>query len=85
MKTTRQSSDYETPDLYFAALLKTAKVPMKAPRWLDDRKTRCHFVFQNDGTGTIERLSLEWVNDEAKVAARSYSDNIKALKQLCHF
>ena len=80
-----KTKPYETPDLYFAALLKTAKVPMKAPRWLDERKTRCHFVFEDEGNGVIERLHLEWVNDDAKVQARSYSDNVKALKQLCHF
>jgi len=81
----KTSADYETADLYFAALLKSAKVTMKAPRWLDERHSRCHFVFEDDGLGTIQRLSLEWVNDEAKVQARLYSDNVKALKQLCHF
>ena len=76
--------DFETPDLYFAAFLKAAKVTMKPPRWLDDRRRRCNFVFVDDGTGTIGRLQLEYINDDAKIAARTYADTIKALKSLCH-
>lgn len=80
----RLDGNFETPDLYFAAFLKTAKVTMKSPRWLDDRRSRCHFVFDDDGKGTIQRLQLEWINDSGKVAGRAYADNIKALKALCH-
>jgi hypothetical protein len=75
---------FETSDLYFAAYLKTAAVPMQAPRWLDERRKRCHFRFEDDGTGTIDRLKLEWVNNTGKVVGRGYADNIKALKSLCH-
>lgn len=81
-KTRTSTAPYETSDLYFAAFLKTAGVTMKAPRWVDDRKSRCFFVFEDDGQGTIERLSLEWVNDSKY---RGFSENVKALKQLCHF
>lgn len=75
---------YETSDLYFAAYLKTAAITMLPIRWLDDRKRRCHFVFEDDGVGTIDRLRFEWVNNTGKVAGRAYADNIKALKSLCH-
>jgi len=79
-----KSKTYETSDLYFAAYLKTAAVPMLPPRWLDERRSRCKFVFEDDGTGVIQRLQLEYINDDGRIQARSYADNIKALKQLCH-
>lgn len=75
---------FETPDLYLAAFLKTAEVPMHPLRWLDESHRRCVFVFEDDGHGTIQRLQLEYINNTAKVVARSYADNVKALKSLCH-
>lgn len=82
--TKRRTTDFEIQDLYLAAFLTTAKVTMKPPRWLDDRKKRCMFVFEDDGSGTIQRLQIDWINDTSKVSARAYAENIKALKALLH-
>jgi len=75
---------FETPDLYLAAYLKTAGVLMLPVRWLDERHTRCVFVFEDDNVGSIQRLQLGYINNTERVEARTYADNIKALKSLCH-
>lgn len=81
---TKPPGRFETQDLYFAAFLTTADVKMLPPRWIDDRKRRCNFVFEDDGNGTIHRLQIEYINKASKVVARTYAENIKALKSLIH-
>lgn len=74
------AEDYKTADLYFAAYLKTAGVEMKKTERVGQR---VFFIF--DGSlSNIPELKDGWFSDKAKVSPLSYSNNIKALKSMCH-
>lgn len=76
------NGEIRTSDLYFAAYLQTAGVPMKkTDRHPDNGKV--FFVFDTT-IANIEELKTAWFNNSGKVAANPYAYNIKSLKALCH-
>ena len=79
-KVKEKSSDFRTPDLYFAAYLQTAGVTMKQTA---RENGRVYFIFDTS-ISDIEELKLGWFNKTAKVCALPYADNIKNLKSICH-
>jgi hypothetical protein len=76
------AGEIRTSDLYFAAYLQTAGVPMRrTERHADNGKV--YFVFDTS-IANIEELKTAWFNNSGKVAANPYAYNIKSLKALCH-
>ena len=74
-----QSKTYETPDLYYAAYLCAAGVPMQdAVR----KGRRVYFQFADEGQ--LEDLRKQWFNRKAKVVALQYADEIRSLKNHTH-
>ena len=73
--------EFRTADLYFAAYLQTAGVPLKRT----DRESgnRMFFVFDTS-IANIEDLKVGWFNSTAKVSAQPFANNIKSLKSICH-
>lgn len=79
---TTGNGEIRTSDLYFAAYLQTAGVPMKTTvRTTDNGKV--YFVFDTTIVN-IEELKTAWFNNSGKVAANPYAYAIKSLKALCH-
>jgi len=74
---TRGGGNYRTSDLYFAAFLKTAGVPL-----IDSVKTegRTYFLFEKQET--IPDLKQAFFNRTAKVGAHDYADDIRSLKSM---
>lgn len=72
---------YKTSDLYWAAFLKVAGVPLKDTE-KENRKVL--FVFEDPGGSIIKDLKEDYFMDRAKVQALSYSQSLKALKALIH-
>lgn len=73
-------NEFRTPDLYFAAYLQTANVPMiNTVR----EQNRVFFIFSTD-IANIEELKNGWFNQTAKVPALAFANCIKALKSICH-
>jgi hypothetical protein len=81
--TTRTQKDLEfrTSDLYFAAYLLVAAVPM--PRTEKNGSGKLTFVFDTS-CSNIEELKHAWISQTGKVAALPYSNAIKSLKSMCH-
>jgi hypothetical protein len=78
---TRTDSTFRTSDLYFAAYLQVANVPMiDTPRNGNGKIT---FVFDTS-ISNIDELKRAWVNRQGKVPALPYADAIKGLKSICH-
>jgi hypothetical protein len=81
MNTKPENSEFRTSDLYFAAYLQTAGVPMLRPERNGSGKVS--FVF--DATvSNIEELKNAWFSHQGKVAALPYANSIKTLKSVCH-
>ncbi len=76
-----KDKEFKTADLYFAAYLQTAGVPLK--RTDRDSGSRMFFVFDTS-IANIEELKVGWYNNTAKVPAQPYANNIKSLKSACH-
>ena len=76
------NGEIRTSDLYFAAYLQTAGVPMKRHERPGDN-SKVYFVFDTS-IANIEELKTAWFNNSGKVAANPYAYNIKSLKALCH-
>jgi hypothetical protein len=76
------NGEIRTSDLYFAAYLQTAGVPMKRTERPGDNG-KVYFVFDTSITN-IEELKTAWFNNSGKVAANPYAYNVKSLKALCH-
>jgi len=77
------NGEIRTSDLYFAAYLQTAGVPMKRTERPDNNGGKVYFVFDTSITN-IEELKTAWFNNSGKVAANPYAYNVKSLKALCH-
>lgn len=77
------NGEIRTSDLYFAAYLQTAGVPMKRTERPGDNGGKVYFVFDTSITN-IEELKTAWFNNSGKVAANPYAYNVKSLKALCH-
>lgn len=74
-------NEYNTTDLYFAAYLQAASVPMIRT----DRRGNGRLVFVFDSTmSNIEELKTAWFNQSGKVSAQIYASAIKNLKHICH-
>lgn len=70
---------YRTSDLYYAAYLKVAAVKF-AGTAREDR--RVFFLFEEqDG---LEELRMQFFNNVAKVPARAYAEEVKAMKAMIH-
>jgi len=74
-------TEFKTSDLYFAAYLQVAGVPMKRT----DRNGggKMSFVFDQTVSNVTE-LKTAWATSAGKVAALPYANAIKNLKSLCH-
>jgi hypothetical protein len=68
---------YRTSDLYYAAYLKVAGVPLVGT---EKEKRRVFFLFENLDPANIQRLKNQYFMDQSKVSALSYAQAIKALK-----
>lgn len=75
----QEGSNYRTSDLYFAAFLKTAGVPLVGT----SREGRVvFFLFEDQGAPAMGSLKTQYFMDQAKVPALSYTQAIKSLKVL---
>lgn len=72
---------YKTSDLYLAAFLKVAGIPLRETE-KDGKKVI--FVFEDPGGSGIKDLKEDFFMDRAKVNALSYSQSLKGLKALIH-
>ena len=70
-------SPYRTSDLYYAAYLHVAGVPLIGT---DREGKRVVFLFEDQGSGAMRGLKNEYFNDQAKVPALSYAQALKKLK-----
>lgn len=82
METTAQTTGhYRTSDLYYAAYLKVAGVNFVGT---NREGGRVYFLFEEGGPVSIKELKQEYYNRRGKVAALTYSDEIKVMKALTH-
>ena len=72
---------YRTSDLYFAAYLKVAEVPLSG---VEREGKRVFFQFEDPGGSVIRDLKDQYFMDQAKVKALSYSQSVKAMKALIY-
>lgn len=70
---------YRTTDLYYAAYLRLAGVPLAG---VEREGKRVQFVFER--TDGIKKLKLEYFNRSSKVVALGYAEEIKNMKTLTH-
>lgn len=80
-KTDPSGGQYRTSDLYFAAYLQVAGVPM-----LNHQKNgsgKVSFIFDTS-VSNIDELKRAWFNRSGRVEALPYADAIKSLKSICH-
>ena len=73
------SQFFKTPDLYYAAYLKVAKVNLVDT---ERQGKRVFFVFER--TGTLKELQNEYYNHKAKVPALTYANEVKVMKALTY-
>jgi len=73
------NSTYRTTDLYYAAYLKLAGVPLVD---IDREGRRVYFVFER--SDAIKNLKLQYFNRTSKVVALGYAEEIKNMKTLTH-
>lgn len=77
----QKEGEFATSDLYFAAYLQTAMVPMKrTPR---NGNGKVSFVFDTTVVN-IHELRQAWFSQTGKIAALPFANNIKSLKSICH-
>lgn len=79
-KVESSESEWKTSDLYFAAYLQTAGVPMQKTH---RENGRVYFIFDTT-LANIEELRNGWFSNTGKVSALPYANSIKALKSMCH-
>lgn len=72
---------YRTSDLYFAAFLRVAEVPLKG---IEREGKRVFFLFQDSEPSVIRELKDQYFMDKAKVQALSFSQSVKAMKALIY-
>ena len=72
---------YRTRDLYFAAYLCVAKVPLIGA---ENDGRRVWFVFDPPGESSMRDLKDQYFRDQAKVHALSYAQAVKRLKALIY-
>lgn len=74
-------SEFRTSDLYYAAYLQVAGVPMLPPERNGNGKVS--FVFDSS-VSNIEELKNAWFSMSGRVPALPYANAIKTLKSVCH-
>jgi hypothetical protein len=78
---TPTDTEFRTSDLYFAAYLQVAGVPLvKTER---NGNGKVSFVFDTS-VSNLEELRTAWVNQSGKIPALPYANAVKSLKSLCH-
>ena len=78
---TSETQEYRTADIHYAAFLRVAKVPyLRTER--DAKEGRTYFYFEN--IGGLRDLRTQYFNRVAKVVARDYAEELRALKTLLH-
>ena len=70
---------YRTSDLYYAAYLRVARVPLVTT---EREGRRVFFVFER--AEALDDLKQQFFNRTGKVEALTYADEIKAMKSLTH-
>lgn len=70
-------SEFTTSDLYYAAYLKVAGVPL-----LGTRREGSRVVFIFEQTPLLSDLKRDFYNRNGKVSALTFCDELKALKSL---
>jgi len=75
------SKEYRTADIHYAAFLRVAKVPYLRSEW-DSKERRTYFYFEN--SSGLRDLRTQFFNREARVVARDYAEELRALKTLLH-
>lgn len=78
---TQNPNEFRTSDLYFAAYLQVAGVPMG--RTERNGTGKVSFIFDTS-VSNIEELKLAWFNQQGRVAGLPYANAIKNLKAVCH-
>jgi Domain of unknown function (DUF5659) len=73
--------EFRTADLYFAAYLQTAGVPLK--RTDREAGNRMYFVFDTS-IANMDELKVGWFNNTSKIPAQPFASAIKSLKSICH-
>jgi len=81
MTTKDDQGEYRTSDLYFAAYLQVAGVPMVNHKRNGNGKVS--FIFDTS-VCSVDELKRAWFNRSGKVEALPFSDAIKSLKSICH-
>lgn len=74
-------NEYRTSDLYFAAYLQVAGVPMI--RHERNGSGKVTFIF-DASVSNIPELKNAWFGLSGKVAPLPYANAIKTLKSVCH-
>lgn len=78
----QQAEEYRTSDLYYAAYLQVAGVPMiRTDR--NNGGNKISFVFDSS-VANLEELKRAWFSRQGKIEALLYADAIKSLKSVCH-
>jgi hypothetical protein len=80
-KNQNNPDEFRTSDLYFAAYLQVAAVPMI--RTERNGNGKVSFIFDTS-VSNIEELRTAWFNRSGRVQALPYADTIKSLKSICH-
>lgn len=81
MTKTQKAEAFRTSDLYFAAYLQVAGVPMTGTERNGSGKLT--FMFDTE-VCNLDELKHAWVSQTGKVAAQPYANAIKNLKSVCH-
>lgn len=78
-----KNAGYRTSDLYYAAYLKVAGVPHEDTVRV---KGRVFFIFDQPegGQDALKDLKRQYFNRTAKVAALTFADEVKNMKNLTH-
>jgi hypothetical protein len=81
METENESGHFRTSDMYYAAYLKVAKVPL-----VDTVREggKVVFLFDPPDTTMMRALKNDYFSGHAKVSALEYKQAIQTMKQLTH-
>jgi hypothetical protein len=75
----KDGSGYRTSDMYYAAYLRLAGIPLID---ISREGLRVYFVFER--TDAIRDLKLQYFNRSSKVVALGYSEEIRNMKNLTY-
>lgn len=78
---TQIAGEFRTSDLYFAAYLQVAGVPMG--RTERNGNGKVSFIFDIT-TSNLSELKNAWFSQQGKIQALPYANAIKSLKSICH-